>query len=1320
MGVVAEVSRLACCAWSPTGSHVVAGTYAGAVGTSFESSSTLELLRLDTANGRVVPTAPIPLPEKFSCITWSNAKRTNPGGIIVGGLNDGTVRVWDGAQLLRPVTDATARDANRGLLFSPATKAKHAGKVSSVSYNDVVGNTFATGGADGQVLLWDMTNPAAPAVRPPGGTEATVKDEILSVAWNPKIGHILATGSAAGVVSVWDVQNKKQVINIRNPRGRLRASSLVWHPTVATQLLVVCDEDDGTGAQLWDLRNATAPLATMAHHAPRGIMSASWCPHDPELVLTTSRDGRTMLVSPSSGSVIAELPRSTSAWNFDLQWSPKSAGVYMATSFDGRVSFNSVLTANAAPSVSAETANALAESFGADARDFQSGMAVQSPRAQTAERESVTMAVPPAWLKRPTSVCFGFGGRLVSVSAKSGTAVSISGPYDRDSSLGEGLEKIDALLASVSPDDPASLSEFCQKYAADAANGTERAAWEVLGMQFLTDSRRKMLKYLGFDAAAAMAGDMSDQVYGMQHSPALANPVRPIEPEMAHASVNDIDATLDAEGAPPTTGLAGLSLDAPAPWDAQDTGGSLLDSSPSNAQDGVDGHNQDMKVGFGAAVTGSSCGRVDFRTLDKPGLDALIRKSIVVGDFELAVDACFFAKRTADALVIAHAGGPALWHRAQADYLTSFSTHSSQGPIIGAATGAKNKMDDFIVSAAAGGGKSWEEALAVILTYVHGDEFVEACSALGQRLMEKENFSAALTCFLCACNTRMVATVWLRGRPASGNMAAAISSRSERLVTVVAKVRMVTAAASLIRGERDIGAVRAWDDVSASVLCEYGAMLAAQGDMKEAVSYLSALDPTATGVRGCVEDLQVQASESLAIQQMELGPSGNDQYGASADASGGGQYGAPAAASYAEPVSGYPNPNPYQSQDQYGYDQYGNRSPGMGSVPPMPAMANPVLSPGRDSQQGQWGGGYGVPSPPPMSMDVASGPRPGSVFSPTGQTPLQMSGTPQQGGAYNKTFYPDQQQPPQASSPPQNGYSVVQPQSAAPPMPAMPAMPAPPPPPPLGAGDGLNGFHQSGPATNGYGSTMPPPPPQPQAPMMVPPPMPVSPGAPGIMQPQQVGMAGMGGPGGGIPAYGGYGGHVASPPPPPPAPTAGDEPPMSYHANAQRGAGANLPASSEVAVAKLRSKPASASGVPGREPRRSPSTSSSLSSAANESALPLDKVDVQNIPGDQQVIVKSLRGAFQYALGRNGTMMYKKKMEDVSKKLGRLLARLSAKEMDPAIVSQLIVLGKAIEKGDYATAKQVTATFSKTVSWEDNRHWIQALNRLIDAVLNGR
>lgn len=1316
MGVVAEIGRLACCAWAPTGTHVAAGTYSGAIDTSFDASSSLEILQLDVANARVIASPAVRLPEKFASIGWGRVTRSHPAGLIAGGLSDGTVRVWDAATLLRPATDAAARDPNRALLMPPITPGKHKGPVNSICFNSVIGHMFATGGADGQLLLWDMSNTSAPVVRPPIATATPSKDELLSVAWNPKIGHILASGSVSGIVSVFDVQNRKQLMNIRNPRGRIRASSLVWHPTVATQLLVACDEDDGAGAQLWDLRNATAPLQTISNHSPRGVMSAAWCPQDPELLLTTSRDGRSMLVSPTTGETIADLPKS-SAWNFDVQWSPRSSGVYLASSFDGRVSFNSILTANAAPSVSAETANALAESFGADVGDFQSGMAVQSPRTLVAERESVTMSKPPQWLKRPACVSFGFGGRIVSVTSKSGGAVTLEGTVDRNADLEASLAPLDEVLRSASPDDPSMLASYCSKASADAENGVERTAWEVLSMQFQTDSRRKMLQYLGYTAAAPSVGDMSDQVFGMEHSPALANPVRPVTPESDVPSGAD---SLDAGGAIPVLNgtaraVGTLSLDGPAPWDTSDNNASLLDSGGDAAEENVTPNGSTKPLASGDGSLGE---KPDFSKMDKSSIDALVKKSIIVGNFELAVDACLFSRRDAEALVIAHAGGPALWHRAQAEYLATLSSLGGSGAAIGAATGARNKMDEFIASSASAAGESWKEALAVILTYSHGEEFVEACSALGQRLFEKQNFAAALCCFVCAGNTRMVATVWLRGRPAAGNMAAAIASRTDRLTALVGKVRVMTAAAALSRGERDIGTVRAFDDVSAGILLEFGALLASQGDIAAAVTYLNSISPTVTSVRGVAEDVQAQANEALAMHQLETSVNSTGGYGAT---------GAFEQHQHSQSFDQFGSQDPYAMPNQ-SYMQSTQVENSMLRAPPLVSSQIPQAS------QQQWGSNA-YDAPPPVTPPVSTMPMPPAPPRPVNMFATSPSpSTPSHGGAYTRTYYPNQATSPSEasqvpSSPAQTGYSVMTPAApAAPPVPQLQAMPPPPPPPLLGGGEVTGGYQhavgQMAPPSNGHApmASMPPPsmPPAampPAIPAMSAPPVPLMPSFPSQLAAQSA--ASLGGPqmpGNFMPTPDSQAASV--PPPPPPTETGAG--PMSYHANAQPGAGASLPPSSEVAVAKQRQKPASSSGVPGGAPRRSPSTSSSLSSMASESALPLDKVDVRNIPKEQQVIVTSLRGSFQYALGRNSTMMFKKKMADVSKKLGRLLAQLNAKEVDAKIVAQLVEMATGIGNRDYETAKRVTLTLSKTVDWESNKHWIQALNRLFDAVISGR
>eukprot|EP00173_Palmaria_palmata_P000552 Plantae.Rhodophyta-Palmaria_palmata.ctg12590.p1 GENE.Plantae.Rhodophyta-Palmaria_palmata.ctg12590~~Plantae.Rhodophyta-Palmaria_palmata.ctg12590.p1 ORF type:complete len:188 (-),score=21.40 Plantae.Rhodophyta-Palmaria_palmata.ctg12590:447-1010(-) len=176
---------------------------------------------------------------------------------------------------------------------------------------------------------------------------------------------------------------------------------------------------------------------------------------------------------------------------------------------------------------------------------------------------------------------------------------------------------------------------------------------------------------------------------------------------------------------------------------------------------------------------------------------------------------------------------------------------------------------------------------------------------------------------------------------------------------------------------------------------------------------------------------------------------------------------------------------------------------------------------------------------------------------------------------------------------------------------------------------------------------------------------------------------------------------AASLPPPPPPPGEISSVPSSFHLNAQEGAGAKLPESSEVVVAKLREK----AGV-------------AVSSKAV--SLPIDEVDTSGIPDDQQVIVRALRGSYRTAVGLRTDKMHKKKMKDVSKKLGLLLSQLDAGEVEDSIIIRVLNAATLIESGDFEGARQLAKAFSKTVSWDDNRHWIQALNRLLDVVVSGR
>ena len=64
------------------------------------------------------------------------------------------------------------------------------------------GRTLASGGVDGTIRLWDVTDPAHP--RPLGQPLTGSTGAVVSVAFSPD-GRTLASGGADGTVRLWDV-----------------------------------------------------------------------------------------------------------------------------------------------------------------------------------------------------------------------------------------------------------------------------------------------------------------------------------------------------------------------------------------------------------------------------------------------------------------------------------------------------------------------------------------------------------------------------------------------------------------------------------------------------------------------------------------------------------------------------------------------------------------------------------------------------------------------------------------------------------------------------------------------------------------------------------------------------------------------------------------------------------------------------------------------------------------------------------------------------------------------------------------------------------
>jgi len=116
---------------------------------------------------------------------------------------------------------------------------------------------------------------------------------------------------------IWDLKKQRPVITLKDPNSQRRCSALQWNPEVATQLVVASDDDRSPTLQLWDLRNSMGPVKEFVGHT-KGVLGMAWCANDPGLLLSCSKDNRTVCWEVATTDVMCELPASGN-WDFDVQ-----------------------------------------------------------------------------------------------------------------------------------------------------------------------------------------------------------------------------------------------------------------------------------------------------------------------------------------------------------------------------------------------------------------------------------------------------------------------------------------------------------------------------------------------------------------------------------------------------------------------------------------------------------------------------------------------------------------------------------------------------------------------------------------------------------------------------------------------------------------------------------------------------------------------------------------------------------------------------------------------------------------------------------------
>ncbi|KAF7570117.1 WD40 repeat protein [Pyrenophora tritici-repentis] len=1097
----------------------------------------------------------------------------------------------------------------------------------------------------GALVLWD-----AEKLRAGEGEDAEIDQidkhtgPIQAIQFNPFRPNILASAGAKGELYIHDTDDESKSYRL----GKAGANpdeytTLDWNKKVPH---ILATGSSGGFVTVWDVKLRKENL-TLNHFGRKTVSAVSWDPNVPTRLVTAIPTDQNPLVlvwdlrntnapektlqSHDQGVLSlswcvqdSDLLLSCGKDNRTIAWNPHTGeqlGEFpVVTNWTFQTRFNpSNPNLLATASFDGKIAVQTLQSTGA-ATD-QNKAAAQAPEgedffAQThAEPQgaSFTLKTPPKWLKRRAGVAFGFGGKLVRFGlVDNKSKVSIS-TFAVDSEVSAASEEFDKAL------ERGDITSICESKISKAANDEEKADWTVIETLTSENPRSKLVEYLGFSEKAEEPAENEE------------------EKKEAKAD-GDVD-----EGA--------SFFD-----NATDEGNFLSDLAASKGAK----TNNPFQIYSGS----------------ESEADTKITRSLMLGDFNAALDVCLKENRLSDAFMIAICGGEKCIAKAQAAYFKKQSDAPNYLRLLASVVG-KN-LWDFVYNADL---KDWKEVMATICTFADQADFPDLCEALGDRLEEaiSEDTGSyrkdASFCYLAGSKLEKVVVNWAQELQESEKAGIeqtdsdnSFSIHARSLQEFIEKVTVFRKVVNFKDAEQDKENDWKLEPLYAKYV-EYADIASAHGQLAIAEKYLDLLPqkyPAADVARNRVKQATRKVAAQPAATQRQAQPAATGRRQVVVPA-----YGQPAQATPAPPQqTPYAPVNPLQTQPA--------------ASPYTPANAFLSKTPLRPRAPRNF-------SNSPSIVPAANrGNIPAWNDTPDFGPPKATSrrGTPMNTVA---SPFPNQQQP--LAGPPQGPFSPGA-RSTPPPPPkgppqGPPRMTSPPSGPPQA---GAPNPYAPSPAANTYA--------QPPPAGFVPP----------SQAPVQRGQSPYQPPTAAAPPSNRYAPAPGTQPSAPPGPMGGMPPPR----NIAPPPGQFTPAGSAYApspVQQMQQMPPAAAAPPPRGPPQGPPRAGQ-SQAAPAAAAKYPPGDRSHIPDASRPIYEILEADLQRVKAK-APAQYKQHVADTEKRLNILFDHLNNEDLlKPDTIQQMNELAMNIQARQYDTA---TAIFSDlmTNKTDEGSNWMVGVKRLI-------
>lgn len=631
---------------------------------------------------------------------------------------------------------------------------------------------------------------------------------------------------------------------------------------------------------LWDLRNANAPEKILTGHN-QGILSLSWCKRDPDLLLSSGKDNRTLLWNPQSGDLLGEFPIATN-WTFETRWYDRNPGMFASASFDGKISVQSLQNT--------KKPDADAAAPKPEGNDFWN-----SASYADTQKPTFILKQAPKWLQRPVGASFGFGGKLVTFKLDENRKSVIGiNKVVIEPSMASETEKFEAAIKNQS------LMSMAETRAEQAVSEQDQHDWKILLLMYEQNPKQRLVELLGYTSS-----DLED-----------------LFKKFGGFSVNGTNTN-------GTTEVAEEKSEEPKKEPSDSIFGELNDNADpffSSIGNAVTPVSQQDSAGF--TPTGSFT-IIDGQTSET---DKLITQAIVLGNFSSAIDICLADDRMSDAFMLALSGDDACRSKVQNAYFQKNSKGPSYVRVLSSI--ASKSLSDLVDNAEIGG---WKEIVVALCTFAADGEFKSLIAKLGDRLSDARKGANAVKsldlrksasiCYFAGADLQKLVKIWIEEladaeKEALKNASASDSPFAVHIKSLQDFIEKVTVFRNAVK-YTDSGSKTDANTWALSELYEayreYANVVASQGFLELAHKYLVLL-PSQYSLADLEQDRLLKATSKAAPSPAAatLGGSGGYQpYGAKTSASsyapytpaaptgGAAAVPAPATSAYAPVTSGY-------------------------------------------------------------------------------------------------------------------------------------------------------------------------------------------------------------------------------------------------------------------------------------------------------------------------------------------------------------------------------------------------------------------------------